>query len=71
MDPAVTEEFEAAVLRVRTAAASAGIAAGIHTPNGATAARRLAEGFTFASIASDLSHLEAAARGHLEAARDE
>lgn len=71
MDPAVTEEFEAAVSRVRVAAAEAGIAAGIHTPNGATAARRLAEGFTFASIASDLAHLEAAARGHLEAARDE
>ena len=69
MDPAVSTEFEAAVERVRTSAASAGIAAGIHTPNGATAARRLAEGFTFASIASDLSHLEQAAKGHLEEAR--
>jgi 4-hydroxy-2-oxoheptanedioate aldolase len=69
MDPAVSEEFEAAVERVRTAARSAGIAAGIHTPNGATAKRRLAEGFTFASIASDLSHLEQAAKGHLEDAR--
>jgi 4-hydroxy-2-oxoheptanedioate aldolase len=69
MDPAVSEEFEAAVERVRTAASSAGIAAGIHTPNGATARRRLAEGFTFASIASDLSHLEQAAKSHLEEAR--
>jgi 4-hydroxy-2-oxoheptanedioate aldolase len=69
MDPAVAEEFEEAVTRVREAARRAGIAAGIHTPNGETAARRLAEGFTFASISSDLSHLEAAARGHLEAAR--
>jgi 4-hydroxy-2-oxoheptanedioate aldolase len=69
MDPAVSEEFEAAVERVRTAARSAGIAAGIHTPNGATARRRLAEGFTFASIASDLSHLEQAAKSHLEEAR--
>ncbi len=69
MDPAVSTEFEAAVTRVRESAREAGIAAGIHTPDGATAARRLAEGYTFASIASDLSHLEKAARGHLEAAR--
>lgn len=69
MDPAVSTEFEAAVTRVREAARQAGIAAGIHTPNGTTAARRLAEGYTFASIASDLSHLEQAARTHLETAR--
>ncbi|MFD6293096.1 HpcH/HpaI aldolase/citrate lyase family protein, partial [Streptomyces sp. NPDC060205] len=52
-DAAVSKEFEAAVAEVRTAAAEAGIAAGIHTPDGATAARRLAEGFTFASVACD------------------
>jgi 4-hydroxy-2-oxoheptanedioate aldolase len=69
MDPAILDRFEDAVERVRTAARRAGIAAGIHTPNGETAARRLAEGFTFTSIASDVSHLEQAARGHLEAAR--
>jgi 4-hydroxy-2-oxoheptanedioate aldolase len=68
MDPAIMPRFEDAVRRVREAARHAGIAAGIHVPDGATAARRLAEGFTFASIASDLAHLEAAARGHLEAA---
>jgi 4-hydroxy-2-oxoheptanedioate aldolase len=68
-DPAVASEFEAAVTAVREAAREAGIAAGIHTPDGATAARRLAEGFTFASVASDLSHLEHAARTHLDAAR--
>lgn len=68
-DTSVDEVFEAAVQRIREAAAAAGIAAGIHTPNGATAARRLAEGFTFASIASDLVHLEQAALGHLETAR--
>ncbi|MBX9391510.1 HpcH/HpaI aldolase/citrate lyase family protein [Streptomonospora nanhaiensis] len=67
-DPAVTDVFEAAVTRVREAAAAAGIAAGIHTPDGATAARRLAEGYTFATVASDLVHLEQAARGHLDAA---
>lgn len=69
MDPVILDKFEAAVATVRESARQAGIAAGIHTPNGETAARRLAEGFTFASIASDLAHLEAAARGHLEAAR--
>lgn len=69
MDPAVATELEAAVTRVREAARQAGIAAGMHTRDGAAAARRLAEGFTFASIASDLAHLEQAARGHLEDAR--
>lgn len=69
LDPAVTEEFEHAVTTVREAARAAGIAAGIHTPSGEVAARRLAEGFTFVSIASDLAHLEQAARGHLEVAR--
>lgn len=67
-DPAVDDEFESALRRVREAAASAGLAAGIHTPDGATAARRLAEGFTFASVASDLTHLKLAAAAHLKAA---
>jgi 4-hydroxy-2-oxoheptanedioate aldolase len=69
MDPAVATELEVAVTRVREAARQAGIASGMHTRDGATASRRLAEGFTFASIASDLAHLEQAARGHLEDAR--
>ncbi|MEU0497573.1 aldolase/citrate lyase family protein [Mycobacterium sp. NPDC006124] len=67
-DPAVADEFEAAVTRVREAAAAAGVAAGIHTPEGAVAARRLAEGFTFASVASDLTHLKATSAAHLNAA---
>ena len=67
-DPAAADEFEAAVTRVREAAAAAGVAAGIHTPDGAVAARRLAEGFTFASVASDLTHLKAASAAHLKAA---
>lgn len=67
-DPAVDDEFEVALVRVRDAAAAAGVAAGIHTPDGATAARRLGEGFTFASIASDLTHLKQAAAVHLKAA---
>ncbi len=67
-DPAVDDEFQAALVRVRDAAAAAGVAAGIHTPDGATAARRLGEGFTFASIASDLTHLKQTAAAHLKAA---
>ena len=67
-DRSVDDAFEDAVRTVREAAAAAGIAAGIHTPDGATAARRLAQGYTFASIASDLVHLENVARDHLKEA---
>ncbi|MFC9835768.1 HpcH/HpaI aldolase/citrate lyase family protein [Rhodococcus sp. NPDC127530] len=70
-DPSVDDEFEAALVRVREAAAAAGIAAGIHTPDGAVAARRLEEGYTFATVASDLTHLKAASAAHLEAATGE
>ncbi|MFC9626223.1 HpcH/HpaI aldolase/citrate lyase family protein [Streptomyces sp. NPDC056930] len=68
-DPSVGEEFEAALVRVREAAAAAGIAAGIHNADGASAAKRLAEGFTFATVASDLTHLEQVVSAHLAAAR--
>ncbi|MET7403898.1 aldolase/citrate lyase family protein, partial [Dactylosporangium sp. NPDC005572] len=64
-DPAVRDVFEAALRRIREAAAAAGVAAGMHTAAGADAARRLAEGFTFATISSDLTHLERAAADHL------
>jgi 4-hydroxy-2-oxoheptanedioate aldolase len=68
-DPAVDDEFEAALKRVREAAAAKGIAAAIHTPDGATAARRLAEGFTVATVASDVVHLRVASAAHLKAAK--
>jgi len=68
-DPAVADVFEAALVTVREAAAAAGVAAGIHTAAGSQAARRLAEGYTFATVSSDLTHLEQAAAGHLAAAR--
>ncbi|WP_210583368.1 HpcH/HpaI aldolase/citrate lyase family protein [Streptomyces sp. GESEQ-35] len=68
-DPSVQEEFEQALTRVRKAAEAAGIAAGIHNADGASAARRLAEGFTFASVAADVVHLQQIATSHLEAAR--
>jgi 4-hydroxy-2-oxoheptanedioate aldolase len=68
-DPVVDDVFEDAVRHINEVARGAGVAAGIHTPDGATAARRLAEGFTYATVASDLVHLQQAAASHLEAAR--
>lgn len=70
-DPAVADEFEAALTRVREAAAAAGIAAGIHNADGASAAKRLAQGYTFATVASDIVHLKQASAAHLKAARGE
>jgi 4-hydroxy-2-oxoheptanedioate aldolase len=67
-DPSVEDAFEAALKRVLQAAATAGIAAAIHTPDGATAARRLAEGFTVATVASDIVHLKLASAAHLKTA---
>lgn len=72
-DPARATElpdFAPALERVRTVARTAGIAAGLHCPDGAAAARALADGFTFTSISNDLNHLGAAARHHLARARD-
>ncbi len=68
-DPAVDGDFDAALRRIRDAAADAGIAAGIHTFDGAMARRRLAEGFTFVSIAGDLDHLCGVAAAHLDDVR--
>lgn len=68
-DAAVDEQFDAALVRIRQACEASGIAAGMHTPSGAIAAARLADGFTFVSVASDLSHLEEAATAHLLVAR--
>ncbi|MFD6275296.1 HpcH/HpaI aldolase/citrate lyase family protein [Streptomyces sp. NPDC060209] len=68
-DPSVQDEFELALTRIRKAAEAAGIAAGIHNADGVSAARRLAEGFTFATVAADVVHLQQIATSHLEAAR--
>jgi 4-hydroxy-2-oxoheptanedioate aldolase len=69
-DPAVADAFEAALATARNAAAAAGLPAGIHTFSGEQAARRLAEGYTFATVSSDLAHLEQAAAAHLATATD-
>ncbi|MFE4685088.1 HpcH/HpaI aldolase/citrate lyase family protein [Streptomyces sp. NPDC056721] len=68
-DPSVQDEFEQALTHVRKAAETAGIAAGIHNADGASAARRLGEGFTFATVAADVVHLQQIATSHLDAAR--
>jgi 4-hydroxy-2-oxoheptanedioate aldolase len=68
-DPAVADEFAAALTTVRQACEANQIAAGIHTASGKIAAQRLAAGFTFVSIASDLTHLELAAKAQLADAR--
>lgn len=69
VDESIRTQFDGALVRIRDAARQAGIAAGIHTASGADAHRRLADGFTFVTVSSDLAHLEAAARNQLDAAR--
>ncbi|WP_062993923.1 HpcH/HpaI aldolase family protein [Nocardia anaemiae] len=64
-DPAVDADFDDALRTVLEAAKAAGIAVGIHCPDGGTAARRLAAGFNFVSVANDLMHLEQAVKSHL------
>lgn len=68
-DPAVDRDLDAALARIRAATRAAGIVAGIHTFDGAGAARRLDEGFTMVSIASDLDHLVAHADAELSRLR--
>jgi 4-hydroxy-2-oxoheptanedioate aldolase len=67
-DPGVAAEFEAALTRIRRACAANGLAAGLHTRTGDEAAKRLSEGFTFLTVASDVTHLEAAAAAHFAVA---
>ena len=68
-DPASADDLSAALVRIREACETSGVIAGIHTPSGEVAAQRLAEGFTFVTVAHDVGHLVAAARSHLEIAR--
>lgn len=70
-DPDVAEEFNAALVTIREAARAAGVIAAIHTASGEIARQRIAEGFTFVTVASDLTHLEIAAANHLSRARGE
>jgi 4-hydroxy-2-oxoheptanedioate aldolase len=68
-DPAIEGPFEDALHRIVAACENSGIVAGIYCPSGEIAADRAAAGFSFVTVANDLSHLEAAAASHLSAAR--
>jgi 4-hydroxy-2-oxoheptanedioate aldolase len=68
-DPAIAEPFAAALMRIQAAASAAGIPVGIHAASGDIAAQRMADGFTFSTVASDVVHLEEVAMAHLAAAR--
>ncbi|GGM01586.1 2-keto-3-deoxy-L-rhamnonate aldolase RhmA [Glutamicibacter protophormiae] len=68
-DPAIGEAFESALVRISNAAQNASIAAGLHNASGELAQGRLDQGCTFATVASDLTHLEATAAAHLAADR--
>jgi 4-hydroxy-2-oxoheptanedioate aldolase len=70
-DPALDSAFETALATILAAAAEHGVAAGIHTTSGREAALRLSEGWTFASVASDLAHLEQIAASHLSDTKDQ
>jgi 4-hydroxy-2-oxoheptanedioate aldolase len=69
-DPEVAETFDAAIELIARTAAAAGIAAGIHTHSGEEARDQLRRGYTFATVSSDLDHLQAVAAAHLATARN-
>lgn len=68
-DPDRSADFEAALQKIAKAAERAGIAAGIHTPAGDIASKRLSQGYSFATISSDLNHIDKVAAEHLKLAR--
>lgn len=68
-DPDVADEFNAALAAIREAAQDAGVIAAVHTASGEVARQRIEEGFTFVTVSSDLTHLEAVAADHLASAR--
>ncbi|WP_323959389.1 aldolase [Arthrobacter sp. JZ12] len=68
-DAQVQDALDEAISRVLSAARAAGKIPGIITGDGDGARERISQGFTFVTIASDLTHLEQAARQHLDRAR--
>jgi 2-keto-3-deoxy-L-rhamnonate aldolase RhmA len=69
-DPETAGALEEAIAVIIKTATEAGLAVGMHTPDGANARRRLEQGFTFATVSSDVTHLEAVAAEHLRVARN-
>jgi 4-hydroxy-2-oxoheptanedioate aldolase len=68
-DPAVAGKLDAALSTVAATAAEAGIAAGCHCNDAATAMKRLADGFTFTMVNCDLMFAEQAAATALDEVR--
>jgi 4-hydroxy-2-oxoheptanedioate aldolase len=68
-DPAARGALLDAAAAIAGAAKAAGIGCGIHCMDGDSAARWLSQGYTFATVSSDITHLEQAAASHLAAAR--
>jgi len=64
------EVLENAIAHVRQHAAESDIRIGIHTFSGEEAYARLSQGFDFASVASDLTHIQGLARAHLVKAKE-
>lgn len=56
-DPAINGRFAEALMKIVVAGAAAGKPVGIHTSDAVEAAAYLEQGFTFVSIADDLTHL--------------
>ena len=70
-DPSVADALETALARIRQACDVNGIVAGLHTRSGEESAKRISEGFDLLSVAGDVTHLEAVAKAHLDAALDQ
>jgi 4-hydroxy-2-oxoheptanedioate aldolase len=68
-DPEVQPALLEATTAIAEAARHAGIASGIHCLDGENAARWLSDGYTFATVSSDITHLEQAAAPPQPAAR--
>lgn len=67
-DPSAAAALETALETIADTARRAGLACGIHCLDGESATKRLAEGFTFATVSSDITHLQQTAAAHLAAA---
>ncbi|MCB2178604.1 hypothetical protein KQH61_04230 [bacterium] len=61
--------LEEAIETILQAAKRAGLPAGIYCPDGATAARRIAQGFQLVNVAGDISAMLGGIRQQLEASR--
>ncbi len=68
--PMRAPEVEAAIARILAAARAADLPCGFFVPNGAAAARRAADGFTWFIVGSDHSHYQTRLRVELARAAE-